>query len=197
MSQEIDLSALLDALQVQEATQPKLSFCSGKKAARIADWVDELKTNPVSVVAARLYTCLPELVKLKVDPQVRLEMLDVVRPAAQDSIDGLTKEILNRPINLSKEAQKSIIIAQAIQKRMIDGYACCVADFCQLKRLKPAQQDALCVSIHRAITGIGLIFFAVTSFIHSPQWVSGCGCTHYLGSQTTSNCLPSLSEALN
>jgi len=159
MSQEIELSTLLNALQVQEANNTKLSFCSSKKTSKVAAWIAEISSAPTSEIAVTLYTCLPEIASLKVAVPIRQEMLETVRATTQQTINNLTREVMNRPINLSKEAQKSVIIAQALQKRMIDGYARCVADLCQVKRLKPAQLDALGQAIHRTITGIGLIFF--------------------------------------
>lgn len=159
MSQEINLSQFISALQIPDATQTKLTFCSGKKAVKVKSWVDELRATLTSETGAVLYTCIPELARLKVDPDVRFEMLEAVRPAAQHAIEGLTKDFLHHPINLSKEAQKSAIIAQAIQKAMIDGYARCVVDIAQTKRIRQATLDILSKALHRAISGIGMVFY--------------------------------------
>lgn len=159
MAQENNLSQFLSALQIQDATQTKLTFCTSKKAAKVKSWVDELRTTLTSETGAMLYTCLPELARLKVDAETRFEMLEAVRPAAQHIIEGLTKDFLHRPVNLSKEAQKSAIIAQAIQKAMIDGYTRCVADLTQTKRIRQSTLDVLAKALHRAISGIGMVFY--------------------------------------
>ncbi|WP_045860903.1 hypothetical protein [Teredinibacter purpureus] len=159
MSPKENLIRYIDNLRLHDATVSKLSFCSSKKPAKVKAWVEELRQTKTSETSAVLYSSLPEFSRLKIDPETRLEMLEAVRPATQHAIEGLTGAFINRSVTSSASAQKTAIIAQGIQKAMIDGYCRCVADFCRIKRFRPAQVELLVTSLHRAISGIGLVFF--------------------------------------
>jgi len=159
MNQTNPIPHYIAALQSQPPNLSRLSFCANNKPTKVKNWVNELRATQTSETSATLYRSLPEIARLKATAEIRLEILEIVRPAAQHAIEGLTREFLNRPINLSREAQKTAIIAQAIQKTMIDGYVQCVVDICKMKRFKQLTMDTLTKALHRAITGIGLVFF--------------------------------------
>ncbi len=154
-----NLHQFVEALKLAPADLGKLSFCSSKKTVKVHEWVEELRATQASETSALLYRALPEFSRLKVDTETRLEMLDLVRPVAQHTIESLTREFLCKPINASDDAQRSAIIAQALQRSMIDGYAKCIEELCALKRFRATTKDALSKALHRAISGIGHLFF--------------------------------------
>jgi hypothetical protein len=157
MSSTYNLSDFVDALQCKEPTLQKLSFCASKKPAKIKEWVEDLHATKASETGAVLYQFLPEISRLKTDTESRLAMLEAVRPAAQHVIDNLTRDIVNLHLNTSDSTQRKVIITQAIQKAMIDGYCQCVRELCQVKRFRPSTVADLTTSLHRAITGITLV----------------------------------------
>ncbi|SMF59034.1 hypothetical protein SAMN02745866_03815 [Alteromonadaceae bacterium Bs31] len=165
-----NLPQFVEALKQEPATLSKLSFCPSKKTVKVREWAEEMRATQTSATSAALYKALPEFARLKIDTETRLEMLDQVRPLAQHTIEGLTREFLNRPINASEDAHRSAIIAQALQKAMIDGYAKCVEELCSVKRFRPTTKELLARSLHRAISGISHLFFrSYQLYIEQPE----------------------------
>lgn len=145
------------ALPVQDLS--RLSFCNSNKPAKLAEWASDLKATQISHTSVILYKALPELSKLKCSYSVRAEMLELLRPRVQHCITGLTREFLNQPVVLPETAQKTAIVAQALQKQMLDGYLVCLSDCIKSGKLKHQTYTDLAQLLHRAITAIGLIFY--------------------------------------
>ncbi|MBU2985516.1 PilZ domain-containing protein [Saccharophagus degradans] len=145
------------ALPVQDLS--RLTFCNSNKPAKLAEWASDLKATQISHTSVVLYKALPELSKLKCNYSVRMEMLELLRPRVQHCITGLTREFLNQPVALPETAQKTAIVAQALQKQMLDGYLVCLADCIKSGRLKQQTYTDLSQILHRAITAISLIFY--------------------------------------
>ncbi len=143
-------------LPAQDLT--KFSFCNGIKPANLQNWADQLQITRVTQTSVQLYKNLPEINRLKTDPKTRLEMLEVLRPSIQISIAGLAKQFLGQPLILPEEAQKTAIVAQALQKSMINGYSICVRDLISQKSLNSQGRDNLAKAISRAMSSIGLLY---------------------------------------
>lgn len=150
--------SLINQIVLPEQTLKKLSFCSSNKVTKVAEWASYLRPTQFQQTGALLYQALPEVNTLKTSAQCRFEMLETLRPYVQSTIAGLSKQFLHQPIALPPEAQKSVLIAQSIQKRMVDGYLLVIRDLITAKKAKPKEHAFFSVSLHRAITGIGLIF---------------------------------------
>lgn len=135
----------------------KLTF-AGSKPGKVAEWANGLRATQINQTSGQLYKCIPELTRLKTDHTSRFEMLEAVRPTVQHCIIGLSQNFLQQPVVLPEAAQKSAIVAQSLQKAMLDGYIQSIASICQQNKIKPAVKDILAKSLHRAITGIGLLF---------------------------------------
>lgn len=149
---------LIRLVALPEQNIKKLSFCASNKAQRVAEWASLLRPTQIGQTSASLYAALPELNRLIVTPQARYEMLESLRPYVQNTISGLSKNFLHQPLALTPEAQKSVIIAQALQKHMVDGYIICIREFILNNKKKTEPSEALINSLHRAMTGIGLLF---------------------------------------
>ncbi len=161
---------LIQILALPEPSLKKLSFCSGSKVSRVTEWAGMLRPTQLSQTSAMLYRALPEVKQLKTSAQSRFEMLEVLRPYVQHTIFGLSKHFLHQPLSLREEAERSAVLAQALQKHMIDGYGLCIADLSKQKKLKPDERKILATSLHRAITGIGLMFMRCYQiYTHAPK----------------------------
>lgn len=150
--------SLINQIPLPKQELKKLSFCSSNKVSRVAEWANYLRPTQFQQTSALLYQALPEINKLKASAQNRFEILEILRPYVQSTIVGLSKQFLHQPIALPTEAQKSVIIAQALQKHMIDGYLIVIRDAISTKKAKPAELVFFAAALHRAITGIGLVF---------------------------------------
>ncbi len=149
---------LILQILLPEQTLKKLSFCSSNKPQRVAEWASLLRPTQIATTSAMLYQALPELNQLDTNMHARFDMLEALRPYVQDTISGLSKSFLHQPISLPPEAQKSAVIAQALQKHMVDGYLLCIRDTVLGKRTKGKQDPKFITALHRAITGIGFLF---------------------------------------
>ncbi|MCP8899547.1 hypothetical protein [Gilvimarinus xylanilyticus] len=145
------LQELLARLRLPEPELKQLSFCKSPTPKSVSQWVDSLPLTQTSFVSAVLYSALPELARLKTDGDNHLQLLEIVRPAVQGCITGLTKTFLNQPIILPEPARKGATVAQALQKHLSNAYTCAVRDLLNGK----GSDEARALAIHRAMTGLG------------------------------------------
>ena len=148
---------LINRITLPQQSEKKLSFCASNKAQRVAEWASMLRPTQIERTSSLLYQALPEINRLITSAQSRLEMLEHLRPYVQHTLNGLSKFYLHSPLALEGEAQKSAIVSQALQKHMVDGYILCAASLLGNKKLK-AGDETLALCLHRAITGLGLVF---------------------------------------
>jgi len=159
MNDKVKPSQLLAAINLPPRDKSKLSFCRNAKANGVRDWIDNLQATKVMQTSGMLYNAVPEVVRLKTDYQNRFEILEILRPTIQYSILGLQKSFLNQPLILPTEAQKTVLVAQSLQKNMIDGYITTVVQIAEKGRANKQTFSLLSSAIHRGISGIGLLFF--------------------------------------
>lgn len=156
MIDETTLNDWLARINLPERDLRELSFCASNKPSRVQAWVQELPMTRVSYVCSLLYQALPEVARLQIGPGQRLEMLESLRPAVQQSIESLSQQFLNQPVILPEPARKAATVAMALQKHLSNAYLVAVADFART----PDNSEALPLwaqAIHRSITGLGLL----------------------------------------
>ena len=151
-------SELLAQIRLPKRELQRFSFCRNTKPATVQEWIDNLKATQVVRTSTQLYRAVPEVVRIQTDFQNRLEILERFRPPVQYAILGLQKKFLHQPIILPEPAQKAVLIAQSLQKYMIDGYLATIVQITERGRPNKNTFDQLAKAIHRAITGIGLLF---------------------------------------
>lgn len=157
MTAETPLKELLSRLKVPPQELDSLSFCASKPA-KVEAWVESLPHTRVSYVSSMLYKALPEVARLKTDPETRLAMLEALRSPVQQAVQGLAPQFLNQPLILPDAARKTATIAQALQKHLTNGYLVAIT---QLDAISKGDQEAInarrALAIHRAMTGLGLL----------------------------------------
>ncbi len=159
MTLEEQLTQQLLRFQLPQQVLENLSFCLNNKASTVKGWVESLPATRINHTSVLLYKALPEISRLKTNPESRLDMLDALRPYIHQCIQGLAKDFLNKPLILPEGPLKAAVVAQALQKHMNNGY--CVA----LRELSTKFKDGkspdlkLEFACHRAITGFGLLLF--------------------------------------
>ena len=149
---------LIQTIPTPKPSLKKLSFCDSNKPQRVIEWASLLRPTQIEVTSSMLYKALPELNQLITSSQARFQMLEALRPYVQNAIAGLSKSFLHKPISLPPDAQKSAVIAQALQKHMVDGYILVVKAAVESKKNKSTADTMFSTSLHRAMTGIGLLF---------------------------------------
>lgn len=148
---------LLSRFKVPPQDLEALSFCAAKPA-KVAEWAQALPMTRISYVSSLLYKALPEVARLKVAPQARLDMLEALRPAVQQALQGLAPQFLNQPLILPETARKTATVAQALQKHMTNGYLVTVRE---LGTATKGNADVLATlraqALQRAVSGMGLL----------------------------------------
>lgn len=159
MTPETSIPTLLSRLKTPVPDIDSLSIGS-TKPAKLQAWVDALPRTRVSYVTSLLYRLLPEVTRLRVAPEQRLELLEILRPITYQAVEGLAKQFLNQPLILPKAVRKTATVAQALQKHLSNGYLAAVQSLCpeaSEKEVKSELLDRQAMAIHRAITGLGLL----------------------------------------
>lgn len=148
---------LIHSSSLPQQTLKKLSFCESNKPQKLNIWINQLRITQTMPTAIVLYRYAPEVNQLKCDAHTRFTMLEQLYPTIQSILSSLTKTFLNQPITLPEEAKKTALIAQALQKTLIDGYLLCLRD--TIKNQTTSKHGAFFhLALHRAITGIGHLF---------------------------------------
>lgn len=168
---------LLKKLRLPQLEQNSLSFCDSSRASRVAAWAAQLPATQIAHTSVLLYQALPEVTRLDTNPSNRLEMLEYLRPYVQQCIQGLAQSFLNQPLIMPNEAMKMAVIAQALQKHMSNGYCQVIAGIIHKRKeaeLKTEETHQIILSLHRAITGLGLQYLRNTQIytqITSQLWL--------------------------
>lgn len=158
MTDTFDPLLMLRSLGLPEPDSTQLNFCGGARQAKVAQWVDDLKATQVSQTGVALYNALPEVLRLKADPLAKYEILETLRPAVQQCIAGLALTYLHQPVTLSESAQKTAIVAQALEKHLIDGYTQVVFELASANKANNYGRHVFICAVHRALTSLGLLF---------------------------------------
>ncbi len=164
MTADTPPNELLNRFKVPPQDLDTLSFCA-PKAGKVAEWARALPMTRISFVSSVLYKALPEIGRLKTSPNVRLDMLEALRPAVQQAIQGLAPQFLNQPLILPEAARKTATVAQALQKHMSNAYLVTVRELgdspkstgASPKGSSDALQAQRALALHRATTGLGLV----------------------------------------
>ena len=73
----IDPIQLFQQMRLPAQDLAKLSFCDSSKPARVQQWAEALPATHIKQTSALLYKALPEMPRLRIDPEARLLMLEI------------------------------------------------------------------------------------------------------------------------
>lgn len=108
-------------LSLPEQSLATLSFSESTPIA-LKKWVDALPMANIGETARRLYHASLELNQLIVVPNVRLQLMETLRPAVHYVCQELSKHFLNQPVALPEKQRKIANLAQALQINIANGY---------------------------------------------------------------------------
>jgi len=114
-------------ISVSEQTLTSLSFADHTSVA-IKQWVKELPMANIGETSRQLYQAIIELNKLMVAPNIRSQLLEVLREPIHYACQELSKHFLNQSIVLSEKQQKIANLTQALQIHLANGYKAVMKD---------------------------------------------------------------------
>lgn len=108
-------------LSIPEQTLVSLSFADATPAG-FKVWVDNLPLANVGEISRQLYQAIIEFNKLSIAPQVRLQLLEIMRSPIEYACKELSKHFLSHAVVLPDKQQKIANLAQTIQLHLATGY---------------------------------------------------------------------------
>ncbi|MBX2808042.1 MAG: hypothetical protein KTR20_05365, partial [Cellvibrionaceae bacterium] len=115
------MTELLSSFHFPPRELKQLSFC-GNKPRQLQTWLESLPTHRAKQTSIALYKLLPEVNQLNISCHQRLELLTILRPHIKRCTDKLADDFLKQPLNLTKNMARAAAIAQALERRLCDGY---------------------------------------------------------------------------
>lgn len=152
-----DCRVAFDAVGLPPQDISTLTFCQSSKPAKVREFGEGLRLTQTHATAATLYTAVPELARLKTDCKTRFEMLEALWPAVQHVSAALARECLAQIGGLSEAQRKGLIVAQALQKHLLDGYMLVAREMACTSKPKPPQQELLVNAAHRGLGAASLL----------------------------------------
>lgn len=139
--------APLAASATPSAVISELSFC--KTTARdLRNWLQGLPKANTGEYSRQLFLALSELSKLRAAPELRIQLLEQVRPEVALITRQLERNHLLASVILNSRANKVANLCQTLQHLLTSGYKQVVAD-CQQKR-----SGLLVLAIQRTLHGL-------------------------------------------
>ena len=123
-----------------------LSFCD-VDAAALEEWSAELPLANTNDTAAQLHRAVTEVSRLAVDPEVRFELLEILRTLVHYISTRLDRSVLGAPHDGEGYAQ----LAQQLQVGIAAGYKATIRDAASDSN-DPARLDLIGHATHRALS---------------------------------------------
>jgi len=114
-------------ISVSEQTLTSLSFADHTPVA-IKKWVKDLPMANIGETSRQLYQAIIELNKLMIAPNVRSQLLEIMRKPIHYVCQELSKHFLNQSIVLTEKQQKIANLTQALQIHLANGYKAVMSD---------------------------------------------------------------------
>lgn len=138
-------------LRVPQQTLDSLSFAD-KHEKGITQWIADLPKANIGETARQLYQGLIELNQLKVTPDKRLAMLELIRPQVHYVCAALSRYYLGQSIVLEDRPRKVANLSQSLQNHLATGYKIVVTQESSMK--SRVRTEDLSLAIQRAIRAL-------------------------------------------
>ena len=139
-------------LRVPQQTLDSLSFADSSEKG-ISQWIAELPKANIGETARQLYHGLIQLNQLRIAPDRRLAMLELIRPQVHYVCAALSRYYLGQSIVLEDRPRKVANLSQSLQNHLATGYKVVVMQEGDMKNRD--RVDDLSLAIQRAIRALG------------------------------------------
>lgn len=139
----VDISVQIDA---PDDDLSSLSFCAVEPAA-LAAWTSELPLANTTDTAAQLHRAATEVARLAIEPELRFELLEILRTLVHYICTRLDRSMLGAPHSGEGFAQ----LAQQLQNGIARGYKATIRDATR-DSSDPARLDLIGHAAHRALS---------------------------------------------
>ena len=139
-------------LRVPQQTLDSLSFADSSEKG-ISQWIAELPKANIGETARQLYHGLIKLNQLRIAPDRRLAMLELIRPQVHYVCAALSRYYLGQSIVLEDRPRKVANLSQSLQNHLATGYKVVVMQEGDMKNRD--RVDDLSLAIQRAFRALG------------------------------------------
>lgn len=145
----------------------KTSFaCDGKS---LRNWLMQLPLANPGATARLLIGALREMNQLRVDPQQRLDALELLRAPIDQIVVTLSRQVLGDRFPLPPQKLKLGQLAQDFEREMALGYRSVICDLCAPAGAVPFMRGKVAaLALTRAIQHYGACLYQVYLRYHSP-----------------------------
>ena len=123
------------------------------KREAFIDWLQKLPQANLGQTAKALYGASSELNRLQASPVLRLQLLEVLRPALHATSNSLRRHYLNQAIQLPEQAQQVARLTHVLHEQLATGYVLVAEQTRALDKQAGFSQPlaAVATAIHRGI----------------------------------------------
>jgi len=121
------MAAPVKELSIPERTLRTLSFCE-PTPRHLEEWLTHLPMVNLGEASRQLYHAIIEINQLIIEPDLRIKLLELLRPPILRICDALNKYYLNQPLLLPEKARKVSRLAMALDNHLAVGYKIVVHD---------------------------------------------------------------------
>lgn len=145
----------------------KTSFATDAKSLR--QWIAQLPLANPGATARLLIGALREMNQLKLDPQQRLDALELLRPEIGRLVATLGKQVVGDSFPLPPQKQKLGELAQDFEHELALGYCASVYDFCAPAGAVPfLRGKPVTLALARALQHRGACLYQAYLRYHAP-----------------------------
>ncbi|MET0379004.1 MAG: hypothetical protein ABW049_08440 [Spongiibacteraceae bacterium] len=121
--------------------------------AVLAQWLESLPKTNLGQTTRSLYEGITELNRVTLSPALRLQQLEVMRPAIYFAAAGLRRHYLNQPIVLPEQAQKVTRLAHVLFQELATGYTLVAVHTLENEKQSGFSQprQGIATALHRAL----------------------------------------------
>ena len=138
-------------LRVPEQTLDSLSFADSHEKG-IGQWIANLPKANIGETARQLYQGLMEVNQLRIAPDKRLAMLELIRPEVHYVCTALSRYYLGQSIVLEDRPRKVANLSQSLQNHLATGYKIVVSQEGSMKNRD--RSEDLSLAIQRAMRAL-------------------------------------------
>ena len=156
-------------LHLPDCQRAQLSFCEEDPVA-LVNWCSELPMANTQEASKHLYVAMRELLQWNAPPELRLSMLEVIRPYIHSICAQLEQHTLDLKKRLNRSQLQIATLTQNLHGNLANAYLIASADHFGRKHPEPLAESRLALAMHRALTESGaMILRAYQHYVSAPK----------------------------
>ena len=150
-------------LRVSQPSKSQVTFCQ-PTPKDLSRWLADLPKANIGETAKRLYQALLELNDFVASNELRLSLLELMRPEVFAICRNLERYFLGQSIVLDERARKIANLCQALQNHLAAGYKFIATT--ELRSAQPQTQTVLAQALQRTLYSIYQILTRTSRLYH-------------------------------